>query len=99
MTDLSTLQLEHFAPLVEQAFSLDTGSETIQVRLIEAKAFSRLTSPRHRIPFSLIFLGPTQPAIAQGTYSLSAAGGFAAPLFLVPVRQDESGMHYQAVFN
>ncbi|MBS1157642.1 MAG: hypothetical protein H6R15_61 [Proteobacteria bacterium] len=100
MTDLSAIRLEDFLPRLQQDFDLSIAAMTLQLRLIEATPYSRYAHAQAaRTPFSLIFRGPSHPALMQDTYHLSSSDGLSAPIFLVPIKHDESGMYYQAVFN
>ena len=49
--------------------------------------------------FSAFFSGPGDRFLSQNTYSIEhdQMGTFA--LFLVPVKQDQNGFRYEAVFN
>jgi hypothetical protein len=48
----------------------------------------------------LLFRGPTQPALTQGTYVLEGPADIGRlALFLVPVGPDAEGLCYEAVFN
>ena len=49
--------------------------------------------------FSLLFRGPAETPLAQGTYSVEhdTMGSFL--IFIVPVSRDGAGMSYEAVFN
>lgn len=50
-----------------------------------------------RLPFSLIFRGPSTPFVAQMIYRLEHERMGAMELFLVPIGPDELGMRYQAI--
>jgi hypothetical protein len=96
---------DHFAKHQGQHFALllSDGSE-LQTELVEVRA---LPAPAHadRTPFSLLFKGPAAPLLPQQIYRLRqplAAGETAADeleIFIVPVRADASGVHYEAVFS
>lgn len=49
--------------------------------------------------FSIVFLGPGDPCLGQGTRFLKheQMGQFA--IFIVPIAQDQKGFYYEAVFN
>jgi hypothetical protein len=49
--------------------------------------------------FSLIFRSPESSMTPQATYPLLHEKLGAMDIFLVPVKQDESGAYYEAVFN
>jgi len=49
--------------------------------------------------FSLLFVGPAEPALPQGTVELTHDTLGLLALFVVPVGRDATGMRYEAVFN
>ncbi len=89
---LEKLTSGHFSPYLNQKFLLqsDTG-ETIETALVEV---SDLTSRA----FSIVFQGPREPVVAQGTYEVSHQEMGPLSLFLVPIGPNENGMRYEAVF-
>lgn len=49
--------------------------------------------------FSLLFRAPLEAPSFQSIYRLTHEGLGTMDLFLVPVKQDGSGLYYEAVFN
>lgn len=49
--------------------------------------------------FSLIFRGPVETYLPQSTYRMEHAEIGAFDLFIVPVRRDDAGLYYEAIFN
>jgi uncharacterized protein DUF6916 len=49
--------------------------------------------------FAIIFQGPSDTFLGQGTRLLDHAVMGSFDLFLVPIKQDEHGFYYEAVFN
>lgn len=49
--------------------------------------------------FSLVFRGPLEAFLDQGARSFTHDQMGQFELFLVPIRQDERGFYYEAVFN
>ncbi|MGK7929418.1 MAG: hypothetical protein AB4290_29955 [Spirulina sp.] len=93
--DLQEMTYDTFAPLLNHRFRLNVKEfAEVEAELIEAT--SRDTEGRS---FSLIFRFPLETHFNQGTFPLQheKLGDFA--LFMVPVKQDEQGRHYQAIFN
>ena len=68
----------------------------VTVELIEAN--ERRLSPDYE-SFSIMFRGPSGAFLPQAIYRFhhDAIGMF--DLFIVPIRQDERGLYYEAVFN
>jgi hypothetical protein len=55
-------------------------------------------SPREGGGFRMELLGPVDPLLPQGIYSL-AGNGAAHDIFIVPVGRDSGGTRYEAIFN
>jgi hypothetical protein len=64
--------------------------------LIEVKALK--VRPKLNA-FSLIFKGPADLALAQNTYRVKHKELRSFKLVVVPVKQEESGVYYEAIFN
>ena len=62
-----------------------------------------LVSDLRRMPgqegFSLLFHGPAEPALAQGTFPMSHPQMGEMDLFVVPISRDECEAVYEAVFS
>jgi hypothetical protein len=56
-------------------------------------------SPPGYEAFSIVFRGPSDPLLPQGMHRFhrDAIGTF--DLFIVPIRRDQHGLYYEAVFN
>lgn len=55
-------------------------------------------TPRQRV-YSLLFRGPLEMPIRQGSFLLKHEVMGAATLFLVPVAREQDGFRYQIIFN
>ena len=55
--------------------------------------------PTGRAPFSVVFRGPMDVQLTQGTYTVVHDTLGALDLFLVPIGPDQAGMRFEAVFN
>jgi hypothetical protein len=51
-----------------------------------------------RTQFSLLFRGPAEPVLGQGTWELDHERMGTLALFLVPIRPDAEGRRYEAAF-
>src|SRR5262245_11224924 len=71
-------------------------NNTVQLELIEISPLKLY--PRQE-EFSIVFLGPLNTFLDQGVrfFSHKQLGQF--ELFLVPIRQDDKGFYYEAIFN
>ena len=84
-----------FAALAEHVggtFGFATTSEPLELTLSAADEDSHGGG-------SLLFTGPRDPQLAQGTYEVTGPAELAGPLFVVPIRGDEESTTYQAVFS
>ncbi|MEK6409225.1 MAG: hypothetical protein AABN34_20055 [Acidobacteriota bacterium] len=94
---LDTLTAETFSEQLKTTFRIRlSDSNHIDVELTEVTPARQ--RPRQE-QFAILFRGPRDTLLAQGTYLLEhdAIGSF--DLFLVPVGMDDQGIDYEAVFN
>lgn len=95
------------APLTEAEFSKHVNTKfrvsvepPVELELTEVKSYmSKPDEETGMERFSAFFRGPNDRFLEQQTYSFEhdEMGDFA--LFLVPVKQDQNGFRYEAVFN
>ena len=99
MPELGAVSLETFSPYVGEQFAIDTGSDTeLGVTLVEASALASQASPTGRLPFSLLFEGPSEPILPQRIYPLDHPALGRLELFLVPLQPESGQARYQAIF-
>lgn len=72
------------------------GSEALEAELIELTEVN--ASPRHE-QFSIVFRGPLNIFLQQGIYKIEHDQIGTFDLFLVPIRHDQDGYYYEAIFN
>jgi hypothetical protein len=90
--------LEIFTPALGEAFTVGSeGGATVELVLAEAAAED---SGEHapRPPFSLLFEGPAEPLLPQGTYRFEHGSLGVLEIFIVPLGRDGHGSAYQAVY-
>lgn len=75
--------------------SADDSSE-LDLELAEV---SELKLVKTQEQFAVIFRGPLDQFMVQGTRSFDHATLGQFELFIVPVKQDEQGYYYEAIFN
>ena len=101
---LDTYSFSRFAPLVDSTLlaSVD-GSDSVPLTLVDAT--DHLRDRRGSAPvsglaesFSLLFVGPLDRPLQQGTYAFSHEALGTMPIFIVPVGRDSQGFQYEAVF-
>lgn len=93
----ATLEHEVFSRYLNTPFRISVDeANTIEAELSEVSELH--LSPRQE-RFELVFRGPRQPLVNQGSYRFDhdEMGDFI--LFIVPVRQDDDGTFYEACFN
>ena len=92
-------KLEHdvFSRHLHTNFLISLGeSDTLDVEL---NTVSELQLSPHQERFAIVFRGPREPFLGQGSYRFEHDEMGEFILFLVPIRQDEAGTYYEAVFN
>lgn len=98
----ASLRFEHFAPLVEQTFTLYLpDGKTLQLQLFEATSSRHAPPPGFRPSFSLLFRCPELPPgryIQQGGYVIEHAALGKLDYFMTPLQPDQQGMRYECVF-
>ena len=101
------LERATFAERLGETFRtvLEPGN-LLELELVEVEALGSASpgddQPRpsaRQNPFSIVFRGPKDKTLAQGTFRMEhdAIGSF--DLFLVPIGEDQDGRQYEAVFN
>ena len=89
-----------FATVLNDSFSAESASAAGEVRteftLVECR---HLTSGERQECFSLIFAGPPDLPQEQCIYRLTNDRLGAMDLFLVPIRRDDRGLHFEAIVN
>lgn len=97
---LDTATVEAFAPAVGESFSLDAGEAgTLELELIAATPGQHPGPEGTRHPFTLEFVGPADPILAQRIYRLDQEQLGSLEIFLVPISRDDTGTTYEAVFS
>ena len=93
------------ASLTHEAFTQQAGTkfkvqvdENTEVELELAEVSELKLYPRQE-EFTIVFRGPSNAFLDQGVrlFTHDQIGEF--ELFIVPIRQDEQGFYYEAVFN
>jgi hypothetical protein len=91
-------------------FTVDTFSDHVNTRFLmhygdaqsaelELLSVTDVGSSAQQAQFSLVFLGPNEAPIGQGTYRIVHDKLGALDLFLVPIGMDKTGVRYEAIFN
>jgi hypothetical protein len=94
---LNSLSFETFSALKNTDFHLYHGAvKLVEVELTQVKALK----PRRNLnAFSLVFKGPADLSLRQNTYRVRHKELRPFKLLVVPFKQDETGVYYEAIFN
>jgi hypothetical protein len=93
----ANLEHEVFSKYLNKNFRISIGeSNTVEAELREVSEL--LLSPGQQ-RFAIVFRGPREPLLNQGTYRFEHDEMGEFKLFIVPFRQDDQGTFYEAVFN
>jgi hypothetical protein len=91
------LRHEVFSRHLNTNFRISLGeSNTLEVDLDTVNEL-QLSSRQER--FAIIFRGPREPLLPQGSYRFEHDEMGEFILFIVPLRQDDHSTFYEAVFN
>lgn len=96
MLEIRTMTANDFLGLQGDGFTVEIGSETFDLTLIEVKKLGQ--SDRAGGAFSVLWQGPQSPQFVQATYIVSHAEIGSCEIFLVPVAQTDAGFQYEAIF-
>jgi hypothetical protein len=97
---LALLTYDALKDRVGESFTdTEAGVDLELVEVTDTTALARNVPDAQRAPFSLLFRGPREPALAQSIRPLSHGDLGDLAMFLVPVALEEDGMRYQAVFS
>lgn len=92
-----TLEHETFSRYLNTTFRISVGeSNTIEAEL---NTVSDLQLSPQQERFAIVFRGPREPLLDQGTYRFEHDEMGEFILFMVPLRQDDNGTFYEACFN
>jgi hypothetical protein len=96
---LADFTLQTFSVHLDEDFAvaLPEGDD-VALRLIEARSLGPSPAEGMRAPFSIIFRGPADRPLGQGTHHVAHDDVGAFELFLVPIQPDAVGPLYEAVF-
>lgn len=97
MIDLNDVQYDTFKPLEGKVFKIGPNGEA-ELTLAEVTAGGPSPGEGMRLPFSLVFKGPSGFRIQQGTYRFSCEGFGDAEIFITQTKDNAEGSFFQAVF-
>ena len=93
----ASLTHEAFTQQVNTKFQVHIDQNTrVELELTE---ISELKLYPHQEQFAIVFRGPLDMFLGQGVRSFTHNQMGQFEMFIVPIRQDEQGFYYEAVFN
>ncbi|HYY58877.1 MAG TPA: hypothetical protein VE842_16215 [Pyrinomonadaceae bacterium] len=95
---LETFKLETFAQHLNSKFLIkpeQADAAAVEVELIEAQAARSIPGQEQ---FSITFRGPLDAPLRQAMHRFEHAELGAFDLFIVPIKREQDGMYYEAVF-
>jgi hypothetical protein len=102
MAHLQELQRTDFEPHLHRAGAFRLSGEglpePVALELVEARSLTKADPGLRRQPFGLVFRGPREPVLPQRIYRLDNPSTGPQDLFLVPIRRDDAGTYYEAIF-
>jgi hypothetical protein len=88
---------EHFAQNLHARFKVHpTPENVVDLELIEVSEFKK--SPVQE-RFWIVFSGPSNNVLEQGTYVFENENLGRIEIFMTPINQDAESRYYEAVFN
>ena len=99
---MSLPQYSDFVPHLNSQFSLVWGEEAANILTVELVEVNEMKYDRPNDlgkAFSLLFRGPAEPLLSQGSYQVGHPIMEELMIFVVPIRQTPEGVEYHAVFN
>jgi|ERR1051325_1375977 hypothetical protein len=99
--ELNEFTYDNVLPHVGSTFHIEFPERAIDLQLTRVDHLrEKHTSKRlYRDSFALIFTGPTDIMLQQGTYPMRhEALGEQVNIFIVPIGKGEEGFEYEAVF-
>lgn len=95
---LEHLTMESLSAQLNTKFRLSLEPEKpVEIELVEVQAHDDVKGQTER--FAALFRGPLDYFLPQRTYQMEheQLGNF--ELFIVPIRKDDAGIYYEAIFN
>jgi len=94
--DLATLTADDFEPRLQEEFRIATPNGDIVLKLVAVNRLGR--AKRAGGAFSLLFLSPHGPFLAQAMHPMAHPTLGTLDIFIVPLGPTDDGNSYEAVF-
>jgi hypothetical protein len=99
MLPLDRVSAADFTPHLHSRFRLTAEKLSFELELVEVNDTGRKSAPESRSSFSLLFKAAPDQRLPQQMYRIEHDKLDAMDLFIVPVRADQKGYYYEAIFN
>lgn len=97
---MAILTEEEFRKHLGTVFNAATGESEIELTLVEVESYNPGPKEQSNMErFSAFFEGPRDPFVPQQNLHVHHPEMGEFDIFLVPVRGDDKGFRYEAVFN
>ncbi|KZL12666.1 hypothetical protein PsAD2_03973 [Pseudovibrio axinellae] len=96
MIDLKDITAKSFENLESEEFQLKLEDQNVILKLVEVVPLR--SGERKGGAFSMVWQGPLQPSLEQGSYQLTQETLGSMELFIVPIAHNTDGFKYEAVF-
>jgi len=88
---------EQFAENLNTKFHVSSdGTQVVELELVEVSELKLIATQEQ---FAVVFRGPRDRFLGQGSRPLEHEKLGRSELFLVPIQEDPEGYYYEAVFN
>ena len=98
LTMTENISHENFSGHLNALFRVDVAETSLELELVEVEVGKSIDASQ-REPFTLIFQGPKDSILAEGTHTVSndSAGSF--DLYTIPIISLGEQQLYQVIFN
>ncbi len=93
---MANLERDEFAQHLNTTFHLSQTNPPLGLQLIEVSEIKRAPGLER---FWLVFSGPKELFLPQGTHQFHHENLSDFEMFTVPIREDENGYYYEVIFN
>ena len=93
------LEVARLTDLVSEVFHVGTPPYALTAPLTLVSATEKPAPAGDIVTLSLVFRGPEQPFVPQGTYILMHKAMAPQTLFIVPISKTADGYHYEILIN
>ncbi len=89
---------ENFSGHLNALFRVEVAETSLELELVEVEVGKAIDASL-REPFTLIFQGPKDSILAEGSHNLSNDDAGSFELYIIPIVSHGDKQSYQAIFN